>query len=309
MNNLLAAIDAFTNPDSVWYYVVGVVFLILIFAALAVYIVVSNKKKKAQGGSAENAEATGDGAEENKIPEEADAPEKDTAEEQPEETKAEGEEPAPAEETKTEADEPTATDKAEEQAADEPKAKAKDKDAQPNIKIVEKKSAPKKSATTEKKAEPAEKSAAKPAAKKSAPKKTATAKPFIDRLLAAKATYGVYNEIKNTVLSYPGIKAKLTKDDEQFIYVDKKMAAVALDGESITLYLALDKTAVPSGFDVQAADGDFGIKMTVAETDIDSARKLIVFAMNVSMLTRNDKKRYVDYIQKAKDAKQRAQKK
>ena len=55
MNFLSSAADAFTNPDSVWYYVIGVVFLVLIFGALAVYIVVSNKHKKAK-------ENDGDGA-------------------------------------------------------------------------------------------------------------------------------------------------------------------------------------------------------------------------------------------------------
>ena len=71
MNFLSSAADAFTNPDSVWYYVIGVVFLVLIFGALAVYIVVSNKHKKAK-------ENDGDGAAEVSNDEASDKIEKPT---------------------------------------------------------------------------------------------------------------------------------------------------------------------------------------------------------------------------------------
>lgn len=38
--------NAFNDPSNPWYYVVGVLFLALIFGALAVYIILSNRKKK-----------------------------------------------------------------------------------------------------------------------------------------------------------------------------------------------------------------------------------------------------------------------
>ena len=41
--------NAFNDPSDPWYYVVGTLFLLLIFGALAIYIVFSNKKKKKDG--------------------------------------------------------------------------------------------------------------------------------------------------------------------------------------------------------------------------------------------------------------------
>lgn len=349
MNILSSAADAFTNPDSVWYYVIGVVFLVLIFAALAVYIVVSNKhKKNKESAPEENANDSTDDDAESKEPTEENAPvdmaeeldevKPDDDEEKIDEVKAEektseteevdaataddGAEPNNetvennAEPDKTESDEPAPAE-IKKESSDE-KVSDDNKDAS----LAPKKRAPRKATTTvvkiveEKQSEEKEKATAKPekaetpAAAQSKPAKKTAAKPFIDRLLAAKTAHGVYNEIKNTVLSYPGMKAKLTKEDEQFIYVDKKMAAIELDGSSVVLYLALDPTAVPSQFTVEpTGDASLPVKMTVEERAIDGARRLVVFAMNVSMLTRNDKHRYVNYIQKAQDAKQRAKKK
>lgn len=38
--------NAFNDPKDPWYYVLGVLFLLLVFGALAVYIILTGKKKK-----------------------------------------------------------------------------------------------------------------------------------------------------------------------------------------------------------------------------------------------------------------------
>ncbi len=111
------------------------------------------------------------------------------------------------------------------------------------------------------------------------------------------------------MLSYPGVKAKLTKEREEFYFGTDKKAAIALDGSTVELYLSIAPESMPSQFKAEKSDGELPTLYKVTEDKIDDARKMIVFAMNVSMLTRNDRHRYVDYVQKAIDAKQRAKKK
>lgn len=41
--------NAFNDPANPWYYVVGVLFLLLVFGALAAYILLSSRKKKGEG--------------------------------------------------------------------------------------------------------------------------------------------------------------------------------------------------------------------------------------------------------------------
>lgn len=38
--------NPFTDPNDPWYYVIGVLFLLLIFGALALYLILSKKKAK-----------------------------------------------------------------------------------------------------------------------------------------------------------------------------------------------------------------------------------------------------------------------
>ena len=40
--------NAFKDPSDPWYYVIGVLFLLLIFGALAVYVIFSGKRKSKQ---------------------------------------------------------------------------------------------------------------------------------------------------------------------------------------------------------------------------------------------------------------------
>ena len=40
--------NAFNDPSDPWYYVIGVLFLLLIFGALAVYVIWSGKKNKSK---------------------------------------------------------------------------------------------------------------------------------------------------------------------------------------------------------------------------------------------------------------------
>ena len=71
--------NAFNDPSSPWYYVIGVLFLVLIFGALAVYIIWSNNKKKKTGGEQETpTPAETDGATEK--------PESDEQQEKPEQS-------------------------------------------------------------------------------------------------------------------------------------------------------------------------------------------------------------------------------
>lgn len=43
--------NVFNDPGSPWYYVIGVLFLVLIFGALAAYIILSKKKAKKDSSS------------------------------------------------------------------------------------------------------------------------------------------------------------------------------------------------------------------------------------------------------------------
>lgn len=38
--------NAFNDPSNPWYYVIGVVFLLVVFGALAAYIILTGKKSK-----------------------------------------------------------------------------------------------------------------------------------------------------------------------------------------------------------------------------------------------------------------------
>lgn len=42
--------NVFNDPSSPWYYVIGVLFLVLIFGALAAYIVLSKRKNDRKDG-------------------------------------------------------------------------------------------------------------------------------------------------------------------------------------------------------------------------------------------------------------------
>lgn len=52
------ATDAFNNPDSPVYYIVGVVFLLLIFGALAAYLLISKRLEKKKKEAAESEPGT-----------------------------------------------------------------------------------------------------------------------------------------------------------------------------------------------------------------------------------------------------------
>lgn len=118
--------------------------------------------------------------------------------------------------------------------------------------------------------------------------------------------HSVYNELKNTILSYPGVKAKLAKEGEAFYFGEDKKAWLELADGGIMLRLAVDPATVPEQYGATAEDGELPTALLVVEEKIDGAQKLIFFAMNVAMLTRNANRRYVDYVQNAVNAKRRA---
>lgn len=316
---LLSAVsDAFSNPDSPWYYVVGTAFLVLIFAALAVYVILSRRKSKRDAQDPEKS-VSNDEIKDTVPPngEQSEESHSDSSEQPVAENEAPAEEKSEEkEEIKEEAPAPVAEEKAEESVENQPEPenppvseeKPAEKEPAPVKKQTTKTSTTKAATkTTAAKSSATKSSTAKSTATKTtAAKKKPTQKAFIDRLIATTEVHAVYNELKNTVLSYPGIKAKLTKENETFLFGEEKKARLALNGMNIELYLSVDKSAVPSQFGVEQGDDELPTKLTVDEIRIDDAQKLIVFAMNVSMLTRNDKHRHVNYIQNAIKAKEKS---
>ncbi|MCH5160695.1 MAG: hypothetical protein J1G04_01545 [Clostridiales bacterium] len=309
--------DAFTNPNSPWYYVVGSAFLVLIIAALVIFVLVSKRKHAAEEKKMTDVEIT------DTLPPEAQS-EQDSAVEE----KAEDSEIVQEADTHSDTDEKKVDEGAEATAeAIENAPEAKEYVAPPEEVVAEKeeqKQEQPKPATRKKKEEKqptiilvnANKAEIKPAAEKApatkspttAKKPTATKKPqkpFIDRLLAAKEVHGIYNELKNAILSYPGMKAKLGKESESFTFAAETKAEISLDGNKVVLNVAVDPDGVKE-FGAVADDGALKTRLNVSTTNIDSAQRLITYTMNISMLTRNDKHRHVDYIQNAINAKNKA---
>lgn len=266
-----AAVNPFTDSGSPWYYVVGAAFLVLIFAALALYIVLSNRRKKKLGESEPQSkdEASADETQTvrpNNI--ESDSveavsgggEEKENSENYPDYYENEANADAvQTESVQAEAETVVEQEKVE-QAPDkqreneiETKGKGEEK---PMIKTSIEKNQKKKAIETEaktlvktEKAKKAEKEVEAPtqkppkqATKQSKPK---TQKPFIDRLIADKSAHGAYNAVKNAILSYPGIKAKITKDDEKFMFGEQTKASISLGDGGIELKLAVKPENVP----------------------------------------------------------------
>lgn len=334
-----SASDAFSNPDSPLYYVIGSLFLVLLIGALAVYFVISKKREKkaddgqtGENGSADasaddrsdvdgqesaDAETTDDGGNKNNIVdgdnninaesadgENADGKEKE-AETQNDAADGNNDPVATAnEESRSEPNERAAAQESE--ASEQPAAEPEQRSATDGV-ADERDGQHAEPSQKKEKTGAQQKTSKKPAAKKQPAKKPA-GKPFIDRVIGATSVHGIYNELKNTLMSYPGIKAKLTKEREEFYFGTDKKAAIELDG-GIVLYLSVDPENMPSQFNVDKADGDLPTTLRVSESKIDSAQKAIVFAMNVSLLTRSDRTRFTDYVQKAVNAKERAKKK
>ncbi len=311
---LISANDAFTNPNNPWYYVIGAAFLVLIIAALVIYITVSKKKNAKHGEKFADAEKISDTKAPDENSEEQESVEQNHTAEMTD-SQPENKETDDAEEKAEESENTDKTEKVEEAE----RVEKAEKDEEPQQPIIEEKAEevekleeqPSKAAATEELPKEEEK-AEKPAAKteSATKKKTTTAKktqkPFIDRLIAEKTVHAVYNELKNTILSYPGMKAKLGKDGEMFVFAAESKAELSLDGKVIVLKLAVDPDVVPQQYGAETADGELKTKLAVSESKIDDAQKLIMFAMNTSMLTRNDRHRRVDYVQNAINAKNRA---
>lgn len=338
--------DWFTDPNSPMYYVVGVAFLLVIIGLLVLFIVLDNKNKKKAAKIAEekarvDAEAKDESAE-SSVPSELDGNATGSDEKETERTEKESAESAEAiekdkkEEKEEKSEDPEIVDgidandrqdnaiesnneKDENKEIVDTETKT-DNDAA-EVSIAENQTPEIKTETV--KTAQAEKKTAKKNTKKETVKVTQimpliaeTKKPikpktktktFIDTLLDEKEVHGIYNELKNTVLSYPGMKAKLTKDAESFMFGADKKAAFKLDGDCMVLYLALKYEDAPTQLGLsESSDAELPVMMRVKSSDIDNAQKSIVFAMNVSLLTRNASHRRVDYIKKAVDAKARA---
>ncbi len=337
--------DWFTDPNSPMYYVVGAAFLLVIIGLLVLFIVLDNRNKKKAAKKAEekaraDAEAQKEIAErevssdlvgnKNKADENetdrtesengksAETDEKAEKEESPEESECNGGIDANARQDddidskdekdgKNENKENVETETKTDDGAAEPIAE--NQTSEVKTQTVETAETEKKTAKAKTKKETVKITQVMPliAETKKPIKPKTKSKTFIDTLLAEKEVHGIYNELKNTVLSYPGMKAKLTKDEESFMFGADKKAAFKLDGDCLELYLALKFEDSPTQLGLsKSSDAELPVMMRVKSSDIDNAQKSIVFAMNVSLLTRNASHRRVDYIKKAVDAKARA---
>ena len=312
----ISANDAFANPNSPWYYVVGSAFLVLIIAALVVYLLVSKKKREAaekkidveitdtlppDAHEVDNTKSDNDSQEDSPVPEETDDKPTTAPEEPVEEVKDRPEQNSEIKEEKAEVSkvEEKVNEPAAEENAHQPEQKQKPKVRKTNTPIV------KMVKETGAETKPSEEIKQAPAPKKTTTTAKKTQKPFVDRLIAAKDAHGVYNELKNAILSYPGMKAKLNKDGETFSFATQNKAEISLDGTKIMLKVAVNPEDAAQ-FGAQACDGELKTKLVVSTGNIDNANKLITYAMNMSMLTRNDKHRHVDYVQNAINAKNKA---
>ena len=338
--------DWFTDPNSPMYYVVGAAFLLVIIGLLAMFIVLDNKnKKKAAKKAEEKARAEAEAQkelEEREVPSESDGDKTKADENETNEVESDKREFAEPNEREEKEESPEMPENdggidANDPQDDEIKSKDETNEKNENKEKVETETKTDDGAAEEQISEnqtseiktetvetaEAEKKTAKAKTKKETVKITQvmpliaeTKKPikpktksktFIDTLLAEKEVHGIYNELKNTVLSYPGMKAKLTKDEESFMFGAEKKAAFKLDGDCMALYLALKFEDAPTQLGLsKSSDAELPVMMQVKSSDIDNAQKSIVFAMNVSLLTRNASHRRVDYIKKAVDAKARA---
>ncbi|MCM1367502.1 MAG: hypothetical protein NC184_01645 [Roseburia sp.] len=109
--------NPFNDPSSPWYYVVGVAFLLLIFAALAVYIVIENKRKSKKNAEAgEEAEQSAAANEQNEAP----TAEPTAAEAEKEQTIAAEADNEPADDKQVKETEDNSDKGLAEEAADEP---------------------------------------------------------------------------------------------------------------------------------------------------------------------------------------------
>ena len=71
-------------------------------------------------------------------------------------------------------------------------------------------------------------------------------KPFVNRIIdASEQTQAFYNEIKNELLSYKKIKARISKKCESFRNGRNLKAKLSIAGQTLKLFLALD----PNEFD------------------------------------------------------------
>lgn len=343
MNLISSAADAFNNPNSPYYYLVGALFLVLIFGALALYLVLVNRKKRrdAQNSTEAPVDKTTEHQSDTDNDKGTDGEKHETVTDEPPQElnansqihddipdehaeKIESTVPDPAEQeqkTKTQEEKFEQSDAEDDKtltAADQNEADTRQEPIETAIKDEHtqavKPSKPKEKLlnTESEEAAPVAKSAEKAVAKSTANKKTApkkTVKPFIDRLIATESAHNIYNSLKNIILSYPGIKAKLSKDGEKFIFGDRELSEIVLDTEKIGLYLYIDPKDVPKPLTVEKGKDGLPSLLCVEETQVDAAQRVIVYAMNVALLTRNERHRYVDYVKKAVEAKNRAKKK
>ena len=77
--------NPFTDPNDPWYYVLGAIFLLLIFGSLALYIFLSNTKKKdgqaaTEQQNSEKEESAAEQSEQTEKQEESEAPQEESSE-------------------------------------------------------------------------------------------------------------------------------------------------------------------------------------------------------------------------------------
>ncbi len=112
-----------------------------------------------------------------------------------------------------------------------------------------------------------------------------------------------YSELKNTLLSYKGIKSKLTNAGDSFKVGGSIVARITLNGNKLRLHLSLDPSEYNKSIynhyslaDVKAYK-EIPLALEIAKrADLSTASKLIQDAMGSKLVLYIDQKReYVDY--------------
>lgn len=126
---------------------------------------------------------------------------------------------------------------------------------------------------------------------------------------AEEDVQAIYNEIKNYLLSFKGIKARYSSACESFRLSRKLMAKFVIIGKTVKLYLALNPSDFPDNIYHQKdeskkkayIDVPFMVKIK-SPLSIRKAKELINKLMEANELVPNKKYEYQDYIEALKSS-------
>ena len=103
---------------------------------------------------------------------------------------------------------------------------------------------------------------------------------FQAKLIQGTVIQDYYTDVKNLLLSYNGVKSKVSWDYDSFLYKDKTVARVEVDGDTLYLYLKLDffdyEDSHISNIAKDKKFKDTPLKVTInSMADVDTAYELI----------------------------------